>query len=288
MSTRFAPPGRHDGSLGISDEEFDHDRAGVLARLRSEGDLDFGPAVLDPAHIGDIRGSLSPGPPPNRARSVRSARSARSTNSRRSPRCVTTTHPAAGEAGRDRKDRVMKIRDHSLAGRSAVAEWQPHATQGDRSTEWWNLTAVVRDLAGARYFLSWTVTRRGLGPRYAGRLTLISAEASVRQAGAAMVFDVNEDTSTLRLAGAGHEHECVWSFDGERMSLAVRSPALALDLRMQGGFQVMRAGDFYSLPRLRIAGSMTYADERGKTVVVDVSGAGWADRQWEDSALAGR
>ena len=58
MSTRLDPPGRHDGSLGITDEEFEHDRAGVLAQLRAEGDLDFGPAVLDPAHIGDIRGSL--------------------------------------------------------------------------------------------------------------------------------------------------------------------------------------------------------------------------------------
>src|ERR1700736_775038 len=57
-ATRPAPPGRQDGSLGITDEEFDHDRAGVLARLRAAGDLDFGPAVLDPAHIGDIRGSL--------------------------------------------------------------------------------------------------------------------------------------------------------------------------------------------------------------------------------------
>jgi NRAMP (natural resistance-associated macrophage protein)-like metal ion transporter len=57
-ATRLAPPGRKDGSLGITDEEFDNDRAGVLARLRAGGDLDFGPAVLDPAHIGDIRGSL--------------------------------------------------------------------------------------------------------------------------------------------------------------------------------------------------------------------------------------
>ncbi|HEV2254833.1 MAG TPA: NRAMP family divalent metal transporter [Streptosporangiaceae bacterium] len=54
MSSRLAPPGR----LAITDEEFSHDRAGVLARLRAEGDLDFGPAVLDPAHIGDIQGSL--------------------------------------------------------------------------------------------------------------------------------------------------------------------------------------------------------------------------------------
>jgi NRAMP (natural resistance-associated macrophage protein)-like metal ion transporter len=57
-ATRLVPPGRKDGSLGITDEEFDHDRAGVLTRLRAEGDLDFGPAVLDPAHIGDIQGSL--------------------------------------------------------------------------------------------------------------------------------------------------------------------------------------------------------------------------------------
>jgi NRAMP (natural resistance-associated macrophage protein)-like metal ion transporter len=57
FATRLARV-RRDGSLGITDEEFDTDRAGVLARLRAAGDLDFGPAVLDPAHIGDIKGSL--------------------------------------------------------------------------------------------------------------------------------------------------------------------------------------------------------------------------------------
>jgi predicted secreted hydrolase len=40
----------------------------------------------------------------------------------------------------------------------------------------------------------------------------------------------------------------------------------------------------YSLPRLRIAGSVTYTDERGKRTAVDVSGSGWADRQWGDFA----
>jgi NRAMP (natural resistance-associated macrophage protein)-like metal ion transporter len=52
------PPNRKDGGLDISDEEFESDRAGVIARLRAEGDLDFGPAVLDQAHIGDIKGSF--------------------------------------------------------------------------------------------------------------------------------------------------------------------------------------------------------------------------------------
>ena len=55
----FAPPGgARDGGVAISDEEFDRDRAGVIERLRDAGDLDFGPAVLDKAHIGDIKGSL--------------------------------------------------------------------------------------------------------------------------------------------------------------------------------------------------------------------------------------
>ena len=58
MSIISLGPGRKDGSLGITDEEFDRDREGVIERLRAAGDLDFGPAVLDPAHIGDIRGSL--------------------------------------------------------------------------------------------------------------------------------------------------------------------------------------------------------------------------------------
>jgi hypothetical protein len=204
--------------------------------------------------------------------------------------------------------------------RSAAEEWHPHRTQRDRSTEWWDLTATVRDPAGTRYFLSWTVTHPGRGhlgqlpPQvvaqvkpgqslYACRFTLISYQASIRKAGVPMVFVVNdrevwdEETSTLRLRDARHEHECAWSFDGERMDLAVCSPALAFSLTMQGGSQATWAEDqpgakgpvrdradgfSYSLPRLRIAGSVTYPDERGKPATVDVRGSGWADRQWGD------
>ena len=207
--------------------------------------------------------------------------------------------------------------------RSAAEEWQPHRPQGDRSAEWWNLTAVVCDPAATRYFLSWTVThpgRRHLGqlpPQevaqikpgqglYACRFTLISYQASIRKAGVPAVFVMNdhevwdEEASTLRLQDAQHEDECVWSFDGERMDLAVSSPTLAFNLRIQGGSEVMWAEDqpgvedlvqdsadgghgfYYSLPRLRIAGSVTYTDERGKPTAVDVSGSGWADRQWGD------
>lgn len=59
----LAPPGRSRrrvarNGVAISDEEFAENRTAVLERLRAEGDLDFGPAVLDPKHIGDIEGSL--------------------------------------------------------------------------------------------------------------------------------------------------------------------------------------------------------------------------------------
>jgi predicted secreted hydrolase len=208
--------------------------------------------------------------------------------------------------------------------RSAAEEWQPHRTPGDGSTEWWNLTSTVCDPAGTRYFLSWTVTHpdRGhlgqLTPQviaqikpgqglYACRFTLISYQASIRMAGVPIVFVVNdrevwdEQASTLRLRDAQHEHECAWSFDGERMELAVCSPALAVNLKMQGGSQVMWAdhqpgekslvqedradgghSSSYSLPHLQITGSITHTDERGKPSTVDVSGSGWADRQWGD------
>jgi len=211
---------------------------------------------------------------------------------------------------------------------SAAEEWQPHRPQGDQSAEWWTLTAVVCDPAGTRYFLSWSVThpgRRHLGQLpaqvvaqvkpgqvkpgqglYAGQVTLISYEASIRKAGIPVVFVMNdhevwdEQASTLRLRDAQHEHECAWSFDGERMGLAVNSPTLAFNLKIQGGSQVIWAGHqpgaeglvqdsadgghgfSYSLPHLRIAGSVTYTDERGKPTAVDVSGSGWADRQWGD------
>ena len=111
----------------------------------------------------------------------------------------------------------------------------------------------------------------------------------------------DEEASALCLRDAQHEDECVWSFDGGRMDLAVSSPTLAFNLKIQGGSQVMWTGYqpgaeglvqdsadggrgfCYSLPRLRIAGSVIYTDERGKPTAVDVSGSGWADRQWGDA-----
>ena len=75
------------------------------------------------------------------------------------------------------------------------------------------------------------------------------------------------------------------------MDLTVCSPTLAVSLKIQGGSQGIWADDqpgaeglsfSYSLPRLRIAGSVTYTDERGKPTTADIIGSGWADRQRSD------
>ena len=62
---------------------------------------------------------------------------------------------------RDRDADVPFLGHHGGKRRTVgVEEWHPHRPQGDRSAEWWNLTAVVWDPASTRYFLSWTVTHR--------------------------------------------------------------------------------------------------------------------------------
>jgi predicted secreted hydrolase len=204
--------------------------------------------------------------------------------------------------------------------RSARDEWPPHQTQSDRSVEWWYFTAQVHDAAGTPYFLFWDIFNNAgkryfeqLPPQLAAQIkpgqapfscefTLTNYKTGIRRAEGPIAIVMKEDavwdgdTSTLRLNDA--QHECVWSYDGEHVHLAVTLPTMAFDLEMQGGSQVMWAKDqlgaegliqegpegeysfYYSLPRLRIAGSLTYADEGGQPTTVEVGGSGWVDRQW--------
>ncbi len=56
----LAPPGRAGGPVAAGDDTLARGRAATLSRLREEGALDFAPAVLDDAHIGDIEGPSAP------------------------------------------------------------------------------------------------------------------------------------------------------------------------------------------------------------------------------------
>ena len=202
--------------------------------------------------------------------------------------------------------------------RSAKDEWQPHQTQSDRSFEWWYFTALVHDTAGTPYFLFWTIFSYA-GKRHREEMPHVAAQIKPGQAlfsclfslsnyttgrhrAEVPIFVINEqevwdaDTSTLRLCSA--EHDCSWSYDGENLNLAVTTPSMSFHLGMQGASQVMWAKDklgverliqegpegdysfYYSLPRLRISGSVTSTDESGHPTTVEVSGSGWVDRQW--------
>ena len=84
------------------------------------------------------------------------------------------------------------------------------------------------------------------------------------------------------------------------MHLRVASPRLSYDLHLTGAGQVMYAKDklgiegfiqegaqqdrsyYHSLPRLGIVGRITYTGKGGVRREIDVSGQGWADRQWGD------
>ena len=125
------------------------------------------------------------------------------------PRGVLPDSANAGTENRTGSFPFLRPHVGKPTHRSAAEEWQPHRTQGDRSAEWWNLTATVGDPAGTRYFLSWTVThpgRRHLGqlpPQviaqikpglglYTCRFVLISYQASIRQEDVPAVFVMND------------------------------------------------------------------------------------------------
>lgn len=208
--------------------------------------------------------------------------------------------------------------------RSAAEEWRPHQTQTDRAFEWWYFTSLLNDVAGTQYFLFWCVfhvsgkrhLQGGFPPDGAARLkpgqsayvcfsTLTNYQTGARTESPVMFIvpdnEVWDDaTSALRLHDAQHAHECTWSFDGEKLRLTTKSPALSFDLQMHGGSQVMWAKDhlgkegliqegaeddrsfYYSLPRLQVTGSISYTDETKQPTTAEIGGFGWIDRQWGD------
>jgi hypothetical protein len=108
------------------------------------------------------------------------------------------------------------------------------------------------------------------------------------------------DPKTNALRFAAGEYSSEWSFRGDTMNLTVASSRLSYNLRLTGAEQVMYAKDklgikgfiqegaqedrsyYYSLPRVDIAGRITYTGKGGVRREIDVTGQGWVDRQWGD------
>jgi predicted secreted hydrolase len=200
--------------------------------------------------------------------------------------------------------------------RSPVEEWQPHAAQTRKSTEWWYLTSLVFDNVGNPYFLVWCLFH------FAGEDTHPSAiqvpDGQRMNLALLGVTDYNSDfhfgevpvavmpdddtwhssTNAVRYDLGDYGGE--WSFADDAMQVTVESPKLLFDLQLTGASQVMYAKDklgvegfiqegapedrsfYYSLPHLNVSGRIAFPDKTGTRREVEVQGAGWVDRQWGD------
>jgi hypothetical protein len=176
------------------------------------------------------------------------------------------------------------------------------------------MTAVVHDTAGNPYFLVWSpfhFTGEKTSPASAGLprnkraiyamsgFTDYRDNVHIGDFPAAVVNEADTwspKTNSLRFVAG--EYKSDWSFEGDTMNLTVASPKLSYALRLTNAGQVMYAKDklgikgfiqegapeersyYYSLPRVQIAGRITYAGKGGVRREIDVTGQGWVDRQW--------
>jgi hypothetical protein len=176
------------------------------------------------------------------------------------------------------------------------------------------MTAVVHDTAGNPYFLVWSpfhFTGEKTSPASAGLprnkraiyamsgFTDYRDNVHIGDFPAAVVNEADTwspKTNSFRFVAG--EYRSDWSFEGDTMNLTVASPKLSYTLRLTNAGQVMYAKDklgikgfiqegapeersyYYSLPRVQIAGRITYAGKGGVRREIDVTGQGWVDRQW--------
>ncbi|MEV7344454.1 lipocalin-like domain-containing protein [Streptomyces sp. NPDC093544] len=200
--------------------------------------------------------------------------------------------------------------------RPPVEEWQPHATQTAKSTEWWYLTSLAFDTAGNPYFLVWCLFHFGGEDTHNASIQV--PEGHRLNLGMLGVTDYNADhhfdgvsfavmkdgdtwnTDSNAVHYALSDYSGAWSFTDDGMNVTVDSPKVMFDLRLTGTDQVMYAKDklgvegfiqegapedrsyYYSLPRLNLAGRIAFPDKNGVRREVELQGTAWVDRQWGD------
>lgn len=182
-----------------------------------------------------------------------------------------------------------------------------HGAHPDFRIEWWYLTATLAGADGRDYGVQWTLFRSALRPGEAagwnspqlwmGHAGLTTPErhfvaerlarGGIGQAGVrAAPFAAHIDEWEMRARGG----------EGlEDLRLFARGDGFAYDLDLvatgplvlhgQNGFSVKsregQASHYYSQPFYRVTGTLTLPDGP-----VDVTGAGWLDREWSSQPLA--
>lgn len=180
-------------------------------------------------------------------------------------------------------------------------------------TEWWYFTGNLRDGADKPYGFELTFFRMALaaesGPResaWGARQAWMAHFAVTDPSGRRFVTAQRLARGAVGLAGATTEPFRVWVKDwaaqgsaepgATSMRLSAKEGETAIDLTLETAAAPTAHGDrgldakgpepgnasyYYSLTRLRVAGSLSLGGESR-----DVSGFAWMDREWSTSALS--
>ncbi len=187
---------------------------------------------------------------------------------------------------------------------------QDHGAHNQYRSEWWYLTAVLEDDAGREYGLHFTQFRQALtpsptgdGPRHTGQAYLAHLAITDVASG------VHRQAERFArghpgLAGVTSDSQFAaviedWTLSGAAngpisLTLKAGEPGqFKVDLQVQQTGPIVLQGDrglsakgpdsasyYYSIPRLRIEGTLRLNDQ-----MVDVKGLGWLDREWSTSVL---
>ena len=224
--------------------------------------------------------------------------------------CVQQTEAPEG-AGQLRLGGVLGPAPEEFARAQNPREFQFPADHGPHPrfrSEWWYLTAALRDEQGAEFGIQFTVFRQALGvedsvnPWRSPQVYM--AHAALTSVAAQRHW---EDQRLARghpgLAGAAGEPFAVWvdgwtltgrhgAFASQVLNVAASDFAVELALEvvkgpvLQGDAGLSAKGPgqasyYYSVPRLRAHGTVTVG---GQTF--DVAGSAWMDREWSTSVLS--
>ena len=181
-----------------------------------------------------------------------------------------------------------------------------HGPHPDFRIEWWYLTATLRGADGRDYGVQWTLFRSALNPGEAAGwdspqvwmghagLTTPKAHFSAERLARGGIGQAGVETTPFRafiddweMAGNGP--------DIDTLRLFARGGKFAYDLHLsatgplvyhgQDGFYVKypqgQASHYYSQPFYDVTGTLTLPDGP-----VEVTGAGWLDREWSSQPLA--
>jgi predicted secreted hydrolase len=186
---------------------------------------------------------------------------------------------------------------------------QDFGAHADYRIEWWYVTANLRDAAGTRYGVQWTLFRQALAPGaegegfanqqvWMGHAALTSANThrfseklgrgGIGQAGVtASPFKAwIDDWSFASVAGTDGLASAMLTAAGDDFSYALslkseHAPVLQGDAGYSRKSERGQASYYYSQPYFEVSGTLTL-DGRN----IAVSGQAWMDREWSSQPLA--